>query len=242
MKKYFNIIGIAFVLLLPIKSISQTFKILKWDNYVPKSISTVEKKYWATEFGALSTYLNMYDDVIIVKKEPASDYSGVTYLKSDIGLLLGFNEGEWKGGLFSKIKDGNLLLIKKCNVKLLHENPQGDVVFFNVNNSERKSTLELAYRDSISLELKIKEISSLPDVPTSYAYIKGKLFIAGINNLYTFNGEKFVPFFKKDEWKNIFVNSILDLDGTDLLLGISGGIIKLNTTTKSWKLYVEKIK
>lgn len=213
-----------------------------------KEISIVEtkKRFWFSDYSSYQYMLYKECGEIFADEVPRiRDKRSWLVDSPDHGILIGVNGGEWLGGLGKMSLEGTYIHLKETNVKFLHLDSNNDVILFEVDRECTKSILGSIYWDEKTSKLEVNPLATLNDIPM-YMYYNdvGDLYISGLKNLYVYKKNSITPFFEKGVWDNIGtgVRSMKqENSNNDLLIGIQGGILRVNTETKEVKLFVLKI-
>lgn len=164
-----------------------------------------------------------------------------TELKTNNGLLKGYNHGEWGGKLSFEpndktkkeieIKEGNILFLFNCNNK----------IYFIEGLSH------LSINEGFLYELQIdgdqfsyKKIIDFGDCPEAYTIFNDTIYIASYQNFYKIKNLKLEIIYKNDFWGSLYPNSIAIKNEEKVFMGIRGGIVELNLKTKTKRLYISK--
>lgn len=162
-------------------------------------------------------------------------------LKIPGGTLIGINRGEWGGQLTFlpvdtttkaiEIKQGNIEQIISYKDKLYflegltHDGYSAGALF------------ELTVSGSSFTYHKLVDFDDAPSTITSY---KGMFFVATNKNFYVVQDLKKKLIFKDVFWGGLYPNSIAPVDEKNMFLGIRGGVVKLDLTDKTLRLYKQQ--
>lgn len=207
------------------------------DDYNETPIDVLEDVYWMNNYATFNLKLRKDCGKIIVNESKYVRPQTFWFVESEHGTLFGSDGGEWVGGFYNKPTQGAPIKLRDINVKFLHIDA-GDVFLFEVDNNYKKSVFCKVYRDEESSNLELQKFADLPDVPTFIYYSTDKtLYVTGRKNLYKYANGQFLPIFSDNVWKNVVPTDILQSDLNTLLIGIKGGILKVDLNGKHMSLF-----
>lgn len=154
------------------------------------------------------------------------------------GKLVCADHGEWGGSLSFVPADTTQQVkeIKRGNIK--------DV--FTLGNEfyilEGLAHLGIRRGALYKLEIKDQEFSytqlhDFEDAPEAYTVYDNKILIAAHESFYIVQDSQKNQILKDTFWSSLYPNSIAAFDDQNIFIGIRGGIVKLNLTTKTFKFY-----
>jgi hypothetical protein len=208
---------------------------------IPKEfIETTPPKAGSSEWHSLNFSRNAFSVKIIDGKLDVKKVEEVNecVLKISNGVLVGINGGEWGGKLtfiptdatkkVAEIKSGNIEFIVAFKDKiyfiegLAHMSYSGGIIF------------EL---DTIDHKFSYNRLIDFDDATEAFTIYQDKWLIATYQNFYVVKNFKKELLFKDTFWSSLYPNSIAAIDDQNMLLGIRGGIVKLDLTGKTLKFY-----
>lgn len=159
-------------------------------------------------------------------------------LKIDKGTLKGTNNGEWGGRLtfvpddISKkeilIAGGNIIFIFLFKDKIYY------IESFSHMTFNFGAMYELNKKGDKFIE---KKVVDFIDAPHAFTIHNDKLLIATSKNFYIVKGYRKYLILKNTFWSGLYINSVTTINDENVFIGMSGGIAKLDLTTKSFKFY-----
>jgi hypothetical protein len=208
---------------------------------IPKEfIETTLPKSGSGEWLSLKSSRNAFGVKIVYGKLEVKKVDEVNRceLKFSKGVLVGVNRGEWGGKLtfipidttkkVAMIKTGNIKFIFAFKDKiyfiegLAHMGYSGGAIF------------EL---DTIGNKFSYKKLIDFDDAPEAFTIYQDKWLIATHQNFYVIKNLKKEILFKDTFWRSLYPNSIAAIDDKNVLLGIRGGIVKLDLVGKTLMFY-----
>jgi len=217
------------------------------EDFKEISITETQEKYWFSNYSSYQyTLYKECGKILVDEVSRVKDKRSWLVDSPDHGILIGVNGGEWLGGLGKMSLKGMYIHLKENNIKFLHLDSNNRVVLFELDRFYTKSILGSLYRNENTSDLEVKPLATLDDTPM-YIYYNDveDLYISGLKNLYVYNKKDIIPFFEKGVWDNIGYSGVRSMmqenSNSDLLIGVQGGIIKVNTETREVKLFVLKI-
>ena len=82
-----------------------------------------------------------------------------------------------------------------------------------------------------------EKLLDFDDAPEAFEIYGDRFLIATHGNFYVVKDFKKELIVKDAFWKSLYPNSIAVLDDKNIFLGIRGGVVKLDLTTKTFKFY-----
>lgn len=208
---------------------------------IPKAfIETSPPKVRSDEWRSLNNSSNEFSVKIIDGKldiKKVKEEKKCT-LKIKGGTLIGINRGEWGGQLTFESDDTTkkVIVIKQGNIKFIFHFK--DKIYFieglahmSFNNG---AIFEL---DTTNNNFIFTKLVDFDDAPEAFAIYKDKFLIATYENFYIVQDFKKELVLKETFWSSLYPNSIAVLDDENVFIGIRGGIVKLDLTTKILKFY-----
>ena len=159
-------------------------------------------------------------------------------LQLDQGTLIGESKGEWNGKLIfkSNTKDNKEIEIKKGNIKFLF-NFKGKIYFI-------EALSHLTYTGGAIYELKqdgnqftYEKRLEFKDSPEAFTVYDDVFLIATHQNFYVVEDFKSKLIFRNTFWSSLYPNSLAVFDNEHVIMGIRGGIVKLNLIDKDMTFY-----
>lgn len=99
----------------------------------------------------------------------------------------------------------------------------------------------LVITDYLSGEVSTCDLLHFEDAPDAYTVYQGKIYIAAAQSLLVVSQDfSFRHLFKDSFWLGLYPKSIVVLDEENIFLGIEGGIIRLNTATEEYELFIHE--
>lgn len=179
--------------------------------------------------------VNIIDGKLEIKE---IETSNICKLKIDGGTLKGLNNGEWGGQLTfvpddtSKkeiiIAGGNIRFIFRFKDKIYYVEGFSHLTF------SFGAMYELNKKGSKFIE---KKIIDFVDAPYAFTIYNDKLLIAARKNFYIIKGSRKYLILKNSFWDGLYVNSVAAINDENVFIGMRGGIVKLNLTTKNYIFY-----
>lgn len=235
----FNFIGLLVCSL----TNAQNNQLLFPEDFKEISISTLNDE--VLDHSLSSTLYEVKENCqrLSISKRPFKKPQTFWFVESQYGTLFGSNAGEWIGGLYSKPRNGEPVLIKNVNVKFLHATDINNVFLFEVNDISVESVFCKVYRDDKTNIIQTTKLDDIDDVPMNIFYDKnGILYVIGYRNVYVFKDSTLQPLLENDLPKNLQIVNFLKYEKDKFIIGIKGGVIELNSTSKEIHLFVEKDK
>jgi hypothetical protein len=210
----------------------------------PKFSKTTSPEYKSNEWSELYSSDYAFRVNIIkgqVNATKMSAYANKTNeckLTLSNGTLKGINNGEW-GGMLSftpndstnktiEIKNGNILFV------FIFKN---EVYFIEGINHLSINKGALYHLEITNCKFTYKKILDFEDKPASFTIYNDELLVATIENFFRIKNFKKELVFKKEFWTGLSPYSIVVKDMKNVLLGIRGGIVKLDLTNKKFEFY-----
>jgi hypothetical protein len=91
--------------------------------------------------------------------------------------------------------------------------------------------------DTIDNKFSYNRLIDFDDATEAFTIYQDKWLIATYQNFYVVKNFKKELLFKDTFWSSLYPNSIAAIDDQNMLLGIRGGIVKLDLTGKTLKFY-----
>lgn len=208
---------------------------------IPKEfVETAPPKAGSSEWYPLNSSRNEFGVEIIDGKLKIEKVDEVNNCELNIsnGKLAGVNKGEWGGTLTFVPADTtkSSVEIKRGNIKFIFTFK--DKIYFI------EGLAHMGYSGGAIFELDTKDnkftynkLVDFDDAPEGFAIYQDKFLIATHQNFYVVKDFKKELIFKDTFWSSLYPNSIAALDDKNVFLGIRGGIVKLDLTTKTLKFY-----
>lgn len=163
-------------------------------------------------------------------------------LKTNNGVIKGYNHGEWGGKLSFEPNDKTK---KEIEIK------EGNILFlFNYKNKIYfiEGLAHLSINEGFLYELEIdgdkfsyKKIIDFEDCPEAYTIFKDNIYIVSYQSFYKIKNLKKEILYENDFWGSLYPNSIAIKNEEKVFIGIRGGIVELNLKTKTKRLYISKV-
>ena len=179
--------------------------------------------------------VNIIDGKLVIKE---IETSNICKLKIDGGTLKGVNNGEWGGQLtfvpddLSKkeiiIAEGNIRFIFLFKDKIYY------IEGFSHFTFSFGAMYELNKRGSKFI---VKKIIDFVDAPYAFTIYNDNLLIATSKNFYIIKGSRKYLILKNSFWRGLYVNSVVAVNDENVFIGMRGGIVKLDLTTKNYIFY-----
>ena len=161
-------------------------------------------------------------------------------LKVNGGTLIGVDNGEWGGELLFQPDDtaaeptqivyGNINFIFRFNGKIYFTDGLAHL------GLEWGMLYELLPRKRTG-KFKIRKVLNLHSAPLAYTSYNNQLLAATHKSFLVVENEKVTSSFEDMFWNCLYPNSIAVFDHENVLVGIRGGIVKLNLSTKDVTFY-----
>ena len=201
---------------------------------------TTPPKVGSKEWYLLNHNLNEFqvkivEDKVVVEKKVRPKCN----LDLPDGALIGIDKGEWGGELkfvptdttkeTIKIKDGNIRFLFTFKEKiyfiegLAHLGYSGGALF------------EL---DTSANNFSYKKRIDFDDAPQAFTIYRDKLLIVTFEGFCVVENFEKEILFKDTFWSSLYPNSIAVFDEENVFVGIRGGIVKLDLTTKTFTFFM----
>jgi len=208
---------------------------------IPKEfIETVPPKAGSNEWYPLNRSQNEFGVKIVEGKLEIKKVDEINEckLKLSNGTLIGINRGEWGGQLTFKPSDTTkkIVEIKKGNIKFIFSFK--DNVYFIEGLAHLSMSSGALYElENINDSFTFKKLIDFEDAPEAIEIFQDKILIATHENFYVIKDFKKELIFQDTFWSSLYPNSIAALDDKNVFIGMRGGIVKLDLTTKTLKFY-----
>jgi hypothetical protein len=164
-----------------------------------------------------------------------------TEFKINTGLLIGLDYGEFGGELafvpINKIK--KTFGIKSGNVKFIFS--VRDTIYFIEGLAHLFTHIGSLYRlDTIGDKFTYTKILDFEDAPEAFAIYNNKILMVTSSGFYVIQDKGNQILFSNTFWNGLYPNSIAVADEKNVYIGMRGGIVKLDLTTKEIKFYRPK--
>ncbi len=182
--------------------------------------------------------VNNKDGKLTITKATRSSHSE---LLLPSGKLMGYNGGEWGGHLIFKSFDTTKkeIEIEQLNVKFIFSFENKIFVISGLAHM-RRSYGTLYQLDTLNDSFKIIHLISFEDSPEAYSLYKDTLLIASHKNFYIVHDFKKQIIIEGAMWDNLYPNSVAAFDDKHIYIGIRGGYVKLDLTTRKLTFYKYK--
>ncbi|MGZ4056921.1 MAG: hypothetical protein ACXVPU_02850 [Bacteroidia bacterium] len=208
---------------------------------IPKEfIETVPPKLGSSEWYKLNYSNNEFGVKIIDGKLEIKKVDEVNECELNIsnGKIVGVNRGEWGGKLTFVPTDTTKksVEIKSGNIKFIFTFK--DKVYFIEGLAHLSMSSGALYElDNNNDSFSFKKLLDFEDAPEAFTIHQDKFLIASHKNFYVVKDFKKELIIQNAFWSNLYPNSIAALDEKNVFLGIRGGIVKLDLTTKTLKFF-----
>lgn len=249
-------IGLRFKGLKPFASLGRGFSILLFFAFfglnvlgqVPVTIpaelkETAVPKLYSDEWYELNQSGNdvgvdVLSGVLSIKKGVRNSR---TELSLPTGTLIGVTRGEWGGRLSFKPFDTAQagIKIKEGNIDFIFPY-QGRIYFLGGLAHLSSSEGALYELDTSNSQFSYKTVFDFEDAPEAFAIYRDSLFIATHGRFYVVKDSKMELVFKEVFWSGLYPNSIAVVDDANIFVGIRGGIVRLELTTRTIRFYKYK--
>ncbi len=203
-------------------------------------IETPKPRTLGLEWQALNQSENEFKVENIEWNLKVSEDTGTTNTMLDIsgGTLVGINKGEF-GGLLKFVPDEKLqedILIKKGNIKFIFKFK--DRIYFI------EGLAHMGYRGGALFRLEIQnngftwsKLIDFNDAPEAFTIYQNNFLIAAHQSFYIVEDLKKKLIVNNAFWRSLYPNSIAAFNDHNIFIGIRGGIIKLDLTTKAVRFF-----
>lgn len=82
-----------------------------------------------------------------------------------------------------------------------------------------------------------KRVVDFTEAPHAFTIYDDKLLVATCKKFYIIKGYRKYLIIKDAFWSGLYINSVAAFNDENIFIGMSGGIAKLDLTTKSFKFY-----
>ena len=206
----------------------------------PNFVQTVPPKVGSSEWYSLNSSWNEFGVELINGQLKIKKFKQKIQnkLETVTGTLVGIDKGEWGGTLTFIPNDTSKerTEIKKGNIKFIFSFK--DKIYFIEGIAHLSISEGALYElDITKNKFEYKEILKFEDAPEVYSIYEGKIFIATHRGFYVVDNFKKELIFKNTFWSSLYPISIAIIDDKNVFLGIKGGIVQLDLTTKNLKFY-----
>lgn len=154
------------------------------------------------------------------------------------GKLIGVNRGEWGGTLSFVPTDTtkSKVEIKRGNIKFIFTFK--DKLYFIEGLAHLSLSSGALYElDNTDGSFTYKKLIDFDDAPVAFSIYQDKFLIASYERFYVVQDFKKELIFQDTYWSDLYPNSIAVFDDKNVFIGMRGGIVKLDLTTKTFKFY-----
>lgn len=154
------------------------------------------------------------------------------------GKLIGVNRGEWGGTLSFVPTDTTKSIVEiKCgNIKFIFTFE--DKIYFIEGLAHLSLSSGALYElDNTKGGFTYKKLIDFDDAPVGFSIYQDKFLIASYERFYVVQDFKKELIFQDTYWSDLYPNSIAVFDDKNVFIGMRGGIVKLDLTTKTFKFY-----
>jgi Zn/Cd-binding protein ZinT len=209
---------------------------------IPKEyVETIPPKVGSREWYSLNYSSNAFAVKIIDGKLEIeeADEDKACELKLSTGKLVGINRGEWGGKLIFEPTDTNKsnVEIKRGNIKFIFTF-KSKIYFIEGLAHMGYSAGALFELDTTDQKFTSTKLIDFDDAPEAFTIYQDKFLIATHERFYIVKDFKKELILENTFWSGLYPNSIAVLDEKNVFIGMRGGIVKLDLTTKALTLYM----
>lgn len=208
---------------------------------IPKEfVETIPPKVFSNEWHSLNSLHNEFGVKIIdgeLKIEKVDEIHNCELAISN-GKLIGIDNGEWGGQLIFKPTDQKKknIEIKNGNIKFIF-NFKNKIYFIEGLAHMHFSGGAIFELDTADNKFTANKIIEFDDAPNAFTIYNDKWLIATHENFYIVKDFKSELILEDTFWSSLYPNSIAVINDENIFLGIRGGIVKVDISSKTYKFY-----
>ncbi|MBK6888440.1 MAG: hypothetical protein IPH02_00490 [Sphingobacteriales bacterium] len=208
---------------------------------IPKEfVETAPPKAGSSEWYPLNHSRNEFAVKIVDGKLEINKTDEINECELNIsnGKLVGINRGEWGGTLTYTPTDTtkSKVEIKRGNIKFIFTF-KGKIYFIEGLAHMGYSGGAIFELDTTENKFTYSKLVDFDDAPEAFTIYQDKFLIATHERFYVVKDFKKELIFQDTFWSSLYPNSIAVVDDKNVFIGMRGGIVKLDLTTKTLKFY-----